>query len=306
MSDRMSHHLDGTQSFEVLHNGPDLFVGDFRCRVAATGRGPEEVSRSHDIVFVRAGLFTREIRGHRTVADPNQVLFFNRDEPYRVVHPIAGGDDCLVLSLAADDLLDIVARRDPGVRDRMDRPFPTTHALCGPRAFLLQRRLVALLERSALSPLALQEMAFDLADEATAAVFDPVAPPATRPRPATLRRHREIAEGVAVLLSERFREPLTLHVLARAASCAPFHLSRLFRAHAGLPIHRYQTRLRLRAALDRLAEGERDITGLALDLGFADHSHFTNSFRREFGLPPSGFRRLVAAHLPKISKNLQA
>lgn len=301
----MSQPSPSTQSLEILHRGPGLFVGSFRCRVAAPGLGLEEVSRSHDIVFVRAGLFTREVRGSRDVADPNRVLFFNRDEPYRVVHPIAGGDDCLVLTLGPDDLLDIVARHDPRVRERPDRPFPTTHALCAPGIFLLQRRLAALLERGGVAPLALQEMAFDLADGAAAAAFGPVQAPRPRLRGATLRRHREITEAVALLLSERFHEPLTLHALARAVSCAPFHLSRLFRQNTGLPIHRYQTRLRLRAALELLAEGERDLTGLALDLGFADHSHFTNSFRREFGLPPSGFRRLAAIR-PQTRKNLQA
>ena len=35
--------------------------------------------------------------------------------------------------------------------------------------------------------------------------------------------------------------------------------------------------------------------GLALDLGFSDHSHFTNAFREEFGAPPSAFRRVLTA-----------
>ena len=29
---------------------------------------------------------------------------------------------------------------------------------------------------------------------------------------------------------------------------------------------------------------------MALRLGYADHSHFTNAFRAEWGLPPSAFR----------------
>jgi AraC-like DNA-binding protein len=52
-----------------------------------------------------------------------------------------------------------------------------------------------------------------------------------------------------------------------------------------------------------VAEGARDLTELALDLGYADHSHFTN-FRHDWGLPPSRFRALVGHRKP--SKNLQA
>ena len=44
--------------------------------------------------------------------------------------------------------------------------------------------------------------------------------------------------------------------------------------------------------MERLAAGEPDLTALALDLGYADHSHLTNACRREFGRPPSALRAL--------------
>jgi AraC-like DNA-binding protein len=62
----------------------------------------------------------------------------------------------------------------------------------------------------------------------------------------------------------------------------------------GLSLRRYAKRLRARIAADRLATGARDLTELALDLGYADHSHFTNAFRQEWGLPPSRFRARVS------------
>ena len=63
----------------------------------------------------------------------------------------------------------------------------------------------------------------------------------------------------------------------------------------GISLRRYVTRLRTSMAAQRLANGERDLTELALDLGFSDHSHFTNTFRKECGISPSRFRaRFVA------------
>jgi hypothetical protein len=39
--------------------------------------------------------------GHtETVAEANHVVFFNMDEPYRVSHPIAGGDANLSIRVA--------------------------------------------------------------------------------------------------------------------------------------------------------------------------------------------------------------
>jgi AraC-like DNA-binding protein len=77
----------------------------------------------------------------------------------------------------------------------------------------------------------------------------------------------------------------------RAVHVSPFHLARIFQQQTGVPVHRYLTQLRLRASLERLADGEEDLTTIALELGFSSHSHFTDAFRREFGQPPSEIRK---------------
>jgi len=66
----------------------------------------------------------------------------------------------------------------------------------------------------------------------------------------------------------------------------------------GVPIRRYVTRVRARVAAERLAQGAGDLTALALDLGPADHSHFTNAFRQERGEPPSRFRVALGSRVP--------
>jgi AraC family transcriptional regulator len=43
-------------------------------------------------------------------------------------------------------------------------------------------------------------------------------------------------------------------------------------------------------ALMRIQEGEQNLSGLAFDLGYASHSHFTSVFRRHFGVTPSQMR----------------
>jgi len=65
--------------------------------------------------------------------------------------------------------------------------------------------------------------------------------------------------------------------------------------------------LRLRAALERLAEQEPDLTRLALDLGFTSHSPLSVAFRRAFGVAPSECRRRASSDwLREMSKNLEA
>jgi AraC-like DNA-binding protein len=49
-------------------------------------------------------------------------------------------------------------------------------------------------------------------------------------------------------------------------------------------------RLRVRAALERLAGGDRDLARLAAELGFADQSHLYRALRTETGRIPSALR----------------
>jgi AraC-like DNA-binding protein len=72
-----------------------------------------------------------------------------------------------------------------------------------------------------------------------------------------------------------------------------FHLARTFKARTGFSLHGYRNQLRLRAALERLRDPKAALIDIALDLGFSSHSHFTETFRRNFGKTPSAVREYL-------------
>src|SRR6266542_4371183 len=113
------------------------------------------------------------------------------------------------------------------------------------------------------------------------------------PRATTEMAWRRLADGTKQNLS--YDPGASLHELARRQSVSPYHLSHVFHACTGTTVSAYRNQLRVREALERLAEGERSLTGLASDLGFADHAHLTRTIRREAGAVPSVLRRLLAA-----------
>ena len=80
--------------------------------------------------------------------------------------------------------------------------------------------------------------------------------------------------------------------MSSPAGCitSAFHLARVFRSETGFSVHGFRQALRLRSALDRLSAHRDDLTALALELGFSSHSHFSERFRNEFGVPPSQVR----------------
>lgn len=271
----------------VLWESPGAAVHDFRCRAHVHAEGPEEPNPTHSVVFVRRGVFQRTWRRDHLVADANQVLFFNAGEAYRFGHPVAGGDDCTILAFATDRAVELVGRYAPAAAERPHAPFVLGHALSSRRAARLHYELLARI-REVPGGLEIDDVLAELADEGIACAYQVPASRTERPRAAA--RHRELVEATRLALGGRVESPPRLAELATALGCSPFHLSRTFREVAGLSLRRYVGRLRARAAAERLADGAEDLTALALDLGYADHSHFTNAFRREWGIPPSAFR----------------
>jgi AraC-like DNA-binding protein len=265
---------------------------DFRCRAHVETEGPEEANPTHSIAFVRRGIFRRNRQGESLLADANHVLLFNAAEPYRYAHPLPGGDECTVLTLETQCALELVARYAPADAQRPERPFRPGHGLSSRRAVRLHWELLHLAGRPS-AELALQDAVADLADEAVRCAYRTEEAPIARGcvSARSQRRRRDLVEAAKLALSESLDSPPSLVELALALDCSPFHLSRVFHATAGLSLRSYLRRLRARSAAHRLAAGAHDLTELALDLGYADHSHFTNSFRREWGVSPSRFRR---------------
>ncbi|HJT18653.1 MAG TPA: helix-turn-helix transcriptional regulator, partial [Thermoanaerobaculia bacterium] len=102
-------------------------------------------------------------------------------------------------------------------------------------------------------------------------------------------RHRDSVEEVKRVVAAAPQKNISLRQLARSAECSPYELCRRFRRETGMTITQFRHSLRLRTALE-LLRAHSDITAIALDLGYASHSHFTAAFRRCFGLTPSQFR----------------
>jgi AraC family transcriptional regulator len=290
-----------------LYRGRTVSIFDVCCRPECREHGPEEYSSGHHIVFPRSGVFLKRVAGREFVADPNHVLFFNQAEPYRVAHPVAGGDDCTVFEFRQALLLEVITSYRPRVEERPELPFEFTYTLSNNRAFLFQHRVRQRLLSGFADALTVDEISLELLAAVMRQTYVRCGSRPARRRATTLRAHREQAQRTRLLLCEHFTESLDLADIARAVHSSAFHLSRVFREQTGLAIYQYRNRLRLRAAMERLVQQETDLAALALDLGFASHSHFSDAFRRAFGVAPSECRRRASSSwLREMSKNLEA
>lgn len=92
-------------------------------------------------------------------------------------------------------------------------------------------------------------------------------------------------------MEEHLTEEIDLEQLAAQAGLSKYHFHRLFKAATEVSPWQYHTNLRMNEARRLLRESEESIVTVALEVGYANPSHFARLFRRETGLSPSEYRR---------------
>lgn len=93
------------------------------------------------------------------------------------------------------------------------------------------------------------------------------------------------------MVRARFAEPIKLSGVAAEVGIHPVHLAREFRRYRGCTLGEMVRRLRVEYACREIARSKRPLSEIALDAGFADQSHFSNTFRSYTGMSPSEFSR---------------
>lgn len=280
---------------QSLFSSDIVAIADVQCGAPRSGSGPERIASSHHVCVVRTGVFIKHGPAHPRrglVADSAHALFFNRLEPFRISHPTSRGDAITNLAFPERVISEVATRYAPD-SVTPDVPFPLTHTIVPPAALVRLYQLRRQLRSAAgcVNRLEAEEEALSFLD----AILRNALLRADRPRLSdrvgrAARRAIELAEATKEALSKQPAADTSLSDLALYLDVSPFHLARTFHQVAGLPIHQYLLRLRLTAALDRLADPNVRLGRVALDLGFSSPSHFTTAFRKMFGSPPRVWR----------------
>jgi transcriptional regulator GlxA family with amidase domain len=92
------------------------------------------------------------------------------------------------------------------------------------------------------------------------------------------------------LVDARYREPLDVPALARAARLSQAHFSREFRRAFGETPHQYLLTRRLERAAAMLRNTDRSVADICFTVGLRSVGSFTTSFGRAFGLSPMAYR----------------
>jgi len=106
--------------------------------------------------------------------------------------------------------------------------------------------------------------------------------PDRRAAPLSSRQLSRLTEHVARNLADS----LTIERLAAVANMSPFHFARCFKQTTGMTPHQFVTRARISRARELLGSTRQSIREIAMSLGFASQSHFTDVYRSATGTTP--------------------
>jgi AraC family transcriptional regulator len=265
---------------QSLLKTPTVAIRDTYCQGSCRHQTAEECTATAQLVFPYRGVYVRHLGNDQAVAEANQVLFFNATEGYRISHPVPGGDASLTLVISELQLREMTPRAF--LRDGPALAFRRQRLRIDARAQALMALLRHSLRQNIVEPLEAESLALTLVQRA-------LGPRTTHAPGASVGRQRLVDRAKLVLASDLARR-WTLAEIAAEVRGSPVYLTQVFQQVEGLPLYRYQLRLRLARALDLLAQYD-DLTALSLDLGFSSHSHFSAAFRETYGRSPSEFRQ---------------
>jgi AraC family transcriptional regulator len=259
-----------------------VIIRDVCCQGNHRHESTEECATETQLVFPYRGAYVRHLGDDQAVADANQVLFFNAAEGYRVSHPVPGGDASLTLIVTEPALRELAPRNR--LRNGPALTFRQHRLRIDPRAQALVMLLRHGLRQRVAEALEAESLALTLLRRA-------MGPRTTRQPGATFGRQR-LVDRVKLVLASDLGRRWTLSEIAAEVGGSAVYLTQAFRQVEGVPLYRYQLRLRLARALDLIASSD-DLTALGLDLGFSSHSHFSAAFREMYGRSPSQFRQRI-------------
>jgi AraC-like DNA-binding protein len=258
-----------------LFSSPALTVSDVWCDPGPLPVSELEVESSFGVSYPRTGIYVHRTSEGNVVVDPTVAVFRNQADEHCTAHPTVDGDRNTDLQFPHEVVAPLLDTRD---RFRVGA-IPISEAIAA-----RQRRLLGIIRRGGSSTLEIEE-------EALALVGSTHHLP---PFPEIASHHRPIVDEARQYLAWRFRDDLDLVDIARAVGISPFHLSRMFKRATGRSLTEYRTALRIRFVLDRLTDGANDLSRIAVEAGFYDHAHMTNTLRRHLGTTPSKIRIWLA------------
>jgi len=269
----------------LLHSSQHVRVGAFRCVPQRPDFAHAGAIEGYSVVFPRLGVWIQHQGEPPFVADSRVAVLYNQGQPYTRRPLCTEGDRSDFFSVSQPLAFSIARAIDPRVDEAPNRPYRVSFTHADAALYLRQRELFHRVELGVIGPFELEEAVILLIGDTLRRASGSM----TRASGGA-RHQRDLVEDARAILARDVASRTTVRELADGLGASPYHLCRVFRRWTGSTLHEYLLDLRLRTALERINDDGVDLSRIAFELGFSSHSHFTVTFRRWIGLPPSRLR----------------
>ena len=256
-----------------------VVIGRFDCPAEHELFRDSGPTQNNLVVFPRTSVGIQYDGCSTFVSGPDRINFYHQGQKYRRHRIARQPDRC---DWFAFELATLEEVRGTIRTCGTSRLFPEQSAPSTPELFLRERALVRAIEEKRLDPFEIEHCALELMAEA-------MGTPAEARSNIPAGRVRDAIEHAKAIIAEEPERNLRLADIAREVGVSPFHLCRSFAKAAGVSLVEYRNALRLRLSSDAIAES-RSLLDVALDHGFASHSHLSRQFKRYFRTTPSALR----------------
>jgi AraC family transcriptional regulator len=253
-------------------------VSSYRCDAGPGAPSFTEMHEDYSVSYVRKGSFGYRTRGNAYELVAGSVLVGCPGDEYVCTHDHhLCGDECLAFHLSPG-FVDLVGGDKQTWRTAGLPPLPE----------LMVLGELAQVAAEGESDVGLDELGMWFASRFVEVVGG--RGKLSSPQSAAPRDRRRAVDA-AMWIDANSHDDIGLEGAAFEAGLSSFHFLRLFSQVLGVTPHQYLVRSRLRHAARLLADDDRPVTEVALDVGFADLSNFTRTFHRAAGVSPRGFRQ---------------
>ncbi len=272
----------------VLQCGP-ITVYDYRCYTGPGSRPFAEQHQCHSLSFVRKGSFGCRTQGKSFEFVSGSVMVGNPGDEYVCTHEHHEcGDECLSFQFSPE-LADSISDDQKLWRAGGVAPLP---------------ELMVFGELAQASARNGNGLGLDEAGLMFAARFAEIVSGRKHGAVSNSARDRRRAVEAALWIDSNAHRPIDLEATASESGLSSFHFLRLFSNVLGVTPHQYLVRSRLRRASGLLADDERSITDVALDVGFQDLSNFVRTFHRAARMSPRAFRKAARGDRKIVQERL--
>lgn len=275
----------------IVFETPIVRAARFRCDAVDPRFRNCGPATNFAIVFPRTAVWLRYSGARSFVADPSVATLYNPGQEYTRDKISPDGDRCDWFGVSPQLALDIAASIDAHAYDHHENAFDAQFARVERHLYLEQRKIFSRLERNEVETLEAEETIISLVTAVLRRAHDTRVAMSKQEKEARL----DLVQRAKAALGRNLFNHASLNDIARELNVSPFYLCRVFREGTGSTLHEFKTDLRIRHALERIADRSLDLSRIAFECGFSSHSHFTAQVRQRLGATPSSLREVLAS-----------